>query len=100
MAKDGLFPKNHWSRPDIDPQRKGDPTPLELYMAVGAASSAWEQVEENLARLALVFSRVTDARSLNAVRHIFGSIESSSVRLNVLSTLAAILWPLLELPRS
>ena len=61
-----------------------------MYEAVGAALSAWERVEESIAKLALVFSRVKDAEAATAVRHIFGSIESSSVRLNVVQTLAEI----------
>lgn len=54
---------------------------------MGGALPAWEQAEERLARLALIFSGTQDANAANVIRYIFGSIEASSVRLNVLTVL-------------
>lgn len=53
----------------------GDPDAAQIYVAVGAALSAWELAEEALAILCSVFSEIDDAKGQTAIRQIFGSIE-------------------------
>jgi hypothetical protein len=83
-----VFPDGYWARPVIDPQVMGDASPTPIFCAVGAALSAWEGVEEALATLLLTLSQCREAAAANAVRRIFGAIESSSGRLAAIGAAA------------
>ena len=79
---EGMFPVGFWERPV--PQKQGDANAELLFSAVGRALTSWETVEKALALICLTFSETSDDKSANAVRQIFGSIESSAGRRSAL----------------
>ena len=88
-----LFPDGFWSRPRIDPNRKGDLSSQAIYEAVGQALSQFEQVEETLSTLFLKLTLedgVTAHGGSMAVIRAFGAIEANSARLAVIEAAAEV----------
>jgi hypothetical protein len=67
-----------WERPDVFPKGEGEASVL--YTNVGAALSAWEDVEY---RFAEVFSILLDANA-DAAERVFGALEGISAKIEVL----------------
>lgn len=84
----------YWKQPVFDPAEIGDPNDAGIFMAVGAALSRWEQMEDTLADMFNMFG--TDKKqsitnhSHQMGRHMFGMIESSSTRLKLLEVAASL----------
>lgn len=83
-----------WRQPIFDPTETGDPTEAGIFMAVGAALSSWETMEDELANLFNVFgtdkgNTITN-HSFQIGRHMFGMMDSSSTRLKMLQVAASL----------
>lgn len=85
---------SYWKQPVFDPAEIGDPVDTGIFMAVGAALSRWEEMEDMLADIFDVFGtdkeRSITNHSLQIGRHMFGIIESSSTRLKMLDVAASL----------
>jgi hypothetical protein len=81
-----LFPDNFFARPDSQPQ--GDGTADAIYLAVGAALSNWEEMEEALASLYFALTGSDTAAAYHAIMRTYGSIESNTGRRKALESVA------------
>jgi hypothetical protein len=84
----------YWKQPIFDPSETGDPNEAGIFMAVGAALSRWEEMEDMLADMFNMFG--TDEKqsitsySAQMGLHMFGMIDSSSTRLKMLDVAASL----------
>jgi hypothetical protein len=84
----------YWKQPIFDPSEIGDPNEAGIFMAVGAALSRWEAMEDMLADMFNMFG--TDEKqsithhSAQMGHHMFGMIDSSSTRLKMLEVAASL----------
>lgn len=85
--KDPLFTEDFWERPP--PSTTGDFNQIDTYAAVGRALSVWEMVEEQLAKICVIFCGTpADGRANSGIRRLYGSIDSSSARRRALKYMA------------
>jgi hypothetical protein len=77
-----IFTEKYWKRPKQS--QKGDDSQQPIYEAVGQALSNWEEADQELSELFLIFTcdagEQVDVRVRNAVRRAYGSIISNSGR--------------------
>jgi hypothetical protein len=73
--------RDHWQRPAN--QNQGDATGEVVFTAVGQALSAWEAMEEEIARMFVTLVG-GDMSSANPIRRAFGRVESSGTRRNMI----------------
>jgi hypothetical protein len=78
-----IYTEQYWKRPTSSP--KGDDCQDPIYKAVGLALSRWEEADQDLADLFLIFTceaskQKVDDRVRNAVRRSYGAIISNSGR--------------------
>jgi hypothetical protein len=88
-----VFRKSYWDRPGHS--RKGDDTQNALHEAVGYALSNWEEADQELADLFLVFTCEASTQKVgrqvrNAVRRAYGSIISNSGRRSAVEAAAEV----------
>lgn len=86
--------KAFWKQPDFDPSQTGDPNEVGIFIAVGSALSAWEQMEDHLSSLFQMFcthgQMEAEFHSHLVMRHLYGMTESSSARLKMLQVTASL----------
>jgi hypothetical protein len=87
LAND-ILKKSFWDAATYDVSRTGDINPDAVYQAVGIALTAWESVEEALQSLFLKLCKANDAGSFNLLSKLFGAVESSGTRRNLLKVAA------------
>ena len=78
----------YWKQPVFDPTQTGDLNHNDIFQAVGAALSSWEELEDTLANMITGFgtdeTNSITVHSHQIQRHMFGMIESSSTHLKML----------------
>jgi hypothetical protein len=92
-AAELVFKKDYWDRPAISP--KGDDAPQTLHEAVGYALSNWEEADQEMADLFLIFTCEAGTQEVgrqvrNAVQRAYGSIISNSGRRSALEAAAEV----------
>ncbi len=79
-----------WERPPFDPAAVGDAHPEGIYLQVGRALTAWEQLEDDLGQFFSVLTHNGTTETHVLTKHLFGITESSSQRLAMIRAALAL----------